>query len=58
MKGIGLKDTNVRLNILAIHFSQIAKANGFLQPNMQNFPKFFYCSTLSILKCFLEDKIK
>jgi hypothetical protein len=30
MKGIGLEDTNVRLNILAILFSQIAKTNGFL----------------------------
>jgi hypothetical protein len=56
VKGIGFKDTNVRLNILTIHFSQIAKANGFLQPNVQNFPIFFYCSTLSILKCFFEEK--
>jgi hypothetical protein len=56
MKGIALEDANVRLYILAIHFSQIAKANGFLQPNVQNFPIFFYCSTLSILKCFFEEK--
>jgi hypothetical protein len=41
MKGIGHEDTNVKLYILAIHFSQIAKANGFLQPNMQKFPKTF-----------------
>jgi hypothetical protein len=55
MKGIALEDANVRLYILAIHFSQIAKANGYLQLDVQNFPIFFYCSTLSILKSFLKE---
>ncbi len=41
MKGIALEDANVRLYILAIHFSQIAKANGYLQLDVQNFPIFF-----------------
>jgi hypothetical protein len=58
IKGIGLNDTNVRLNILAIHFSQIAKANGFCQPNVQNFPNFFIVLHCPFRNAFFERKIK
>jgi hypothetical protein len=35
------KDTNARLIILATHYSQIVKANGFLKLKVQDFPKTF-----------------
>jgi hypothetical protein len=40
MKGIRL-NTNVGLNILAVHFVQFTRANGFFQPKVQNFLKTF-----------------
>jgi hypothetical protein len=32
-------DTNATLIILATHYSQIVKANGFLKLKVQDFPK-------------------
>lgn len=34
-------DTNATLIILATHYSQIVKANGFLKLKVQDFPKTF-----------------
>ncbi len=55
MKGIALEDANVRLYILAIHFSQIAKANGYLQLDVQNFPIFFIVPHCPFWKVFLKE---
>lgn len=39
VKGIRFED-KCRSNVLAIHFPQITRANGFLQPKVQDFPNF------------------
>jgi hypothetical protein len=40
MKGIRL-NTIVELNVLAINYAQFTRANGYLQPKVQDFPKKF-----------------
>jgi hypothetical protein len=39
VKGIELEDTNARSNFLVIHFSQIARANGFSNQKCKIFQK-------------------
>jgi hypothetical protein len=41
MKGTRFKDTSARSNVLPLHSSQIARANGFLQSKVQDSPKTF-----------------
>jgi hypothetical protein len=39
VKGTRFKDTIARSNVLPLHSSQISRANGFLQPKVQDSPK-------------------
>lgn len=48
--------TNARSNALAIHFPQIARANGFLQPKVQDFPNFLSIPHCPFWKAFLRQK--
>jgi hypothetical protein len=41
VKGIELEETNARPNLLVIHFSQIAKANGFSNQKCKIFQNLF-----------------
>jgi hypothetical protein len=57
IKGIRL-NTNVRLNVLAIHYTQFTRANGFFQPKVQDFLKTFVLPHHPFWKAFWNQKIK
>jgi len=57
VKGIELKDTNARSNVLPKHFSQTTKVNGFSLPKEQDPSKTFPFSH-HFLRPFLSKKIK
>jgi hypothetical protein len=57
MKGIRL-NTNVGLNILAVHYVQFTRANGFFQPKVQNFLKLLFFHIILFEKFFGNKKSK
>jgi hypothetical protein len=58
VKGIELKDKNVKFNPLTTHSSQILKANEFLQSKVQDFPKTLLLHIIIFKRLFRGEKIK
>jgi hypothetical protein len=57
VKGTRFKDTSAKSNVLPIHSSQIARANDFLQPKVQDSPKLLLFHII-FFERFFRIKIK
>jgi hypothetical protein len=58
VNGIELEDTNTRSNLLVIHFSQIARANGFSNQKCKIFQKLLLFHIILSKRLFRVKKSK